>query len=277
MSKKKRMGSACRLLPHGGYTLIPTVMATMAWLSSLFQDGCDYAIVKGPIVQTIADDDHIPWLEVGFAAYRKPYYDKKEGEWMVGYTRKCQDYPTELLEMDAAWKSAKGFAFLALVLGGGGALFLWFSGCCVFSKATWRMVGFEVLLAGVFQCLAFLWFQNSICHYKNQCTLSFGSKADIVAAVFWMVSAAAIFYRYPVPQNLSNQQRETTQPEISLTGPDGAPVRLPSLQGSAEVAAALPLEGDATATLPSAGPDPNFSIDDGEFSGGKDLNDVEVL
>ena len=285
------MGASCRLLPHGGYTLIPTVLSTMAWIASVFQDGCDYAIIEGPVVQTITDDnDAVPWVEVGYAAYRTPEYNLATGSWEITYSGRCSNYNFERVEMDPTWKAAKAFAFLALVLGGGGTLFLWFSTCCIFSKATWRWAGHEVMLACLFQALAFLWFENSMCHYRNTCSLSWGSKADVVACVFWAMAALAIFCKYPEPSKLPSSEmqriRETTDPEITIspsfsrtrqrlgsptatiaTGTTASPTS--THDENSEIAAALPLEGDATATI-----SPNRYQ---QYTGGKILRDVEVL
>lgn len=253
--------NSCTLLPHGGYALIPTVLTTCAWLSSIFQDGCDYAIVNGPIVQTMTGDENLPWLEVGFAAFRKPRFDDESQTWAVTYSGSCVDYNPDRLEFDPAWKAAKGFAFLALVLGGGGALFLWFSACCVFSKATWRWAGYEVLLAGTFQTMAFMWYGNDLCQHRNSCTFGWGSKADVVASVFWCLAALSIFCKYPIPRS-KQKDLETTQPELIITDSTETDLNSPG--------AFLPIDGDATATLPST---PVESA----FKDGRDLKDVEVL
>lgn len=294
--------NSCFLLPHGGYALLPTVLTTMAWVASIFQDSCDYAIIEGPIVQTITDDDDsVPWVEVGFAAFRVPEYIAENDKWEVTYTGACTDYDLDRIDLDPAWKAAKAFAFLALVLGGGGALFLWFSACCVFSKATWRWAGYEVLLAAIFQVLAFLWFGNSLCQNKNTCRLSWGSKADIVASVLWGLAAVAIFCKYPAPKLPPNirQQGEVTNPEIAITGLEGRSLgqqqqrhgstttatstTIQTYEGNAQIAAELPLEGDATATIatsPSRTPNSKSNQTQAgfdEFVGGKDLQNAEVL
>ena len=137
--------SSCQLLPHGAYALLPTVLTTCAWLTSIFQDGCDYATVSGPIVQSMTNDKNVPWLEVGFAAFQKPDFNEETQTWDIAYRGSCIDYNEERMEFDSAWKAAKGFAFLALVLGGGGALFLWFSACCV---------GYEIDLLDVYKTTA---------------------------------------------------------------------------------------------------------------------------
>lgn len=191
------MPSGCRLLPHGGYTLIPATLSTMAWIASLSQDGCDYARLSGSSVVALTNSDTIPFLEVGFNGYRNPDYDPTKGEWKVDYTSNCNEY--DGVDIDISWRLAQAFAFVALVFGGGAALFLWFSSCFVFGPGTWRWAGYEVLAASLFQAASFIWFNNAMCKSGNNCGLFFGSKADIVAASFWFASAIFIFVRYPIP------------------------------------------------------------------------------
>jgi hypothetical protein len=203
-STKKSTMPSCRMLPHGSYSLIPAILSSMAWLASLFQDGCDFSKLTGPTVQQLAINPKVPWLEVGLAAYREPYLNTQSGNWEVVYSGACFAYPDDgSVNRDTVWNAARAFDFVALVLGGGGCFFLWFATCCVFSRVTWRWAGYEVLLAAVAQCLSFLWFNTSLCHTEgNTCELFWGSKADIVSAVFWTVAAVSVFCHYPVPRDV---------------------------------------------------------------------------
>ncbi|EEC47786.1 predicted protein [Phaeodactylum tricornutum CCAP 1055/1] len=186
-----------RLLPHGVYSLIPTVLTSMAWLASIFQDNCGFARLSGDIVADMTSSTEVPWLEVGFTAFREPRHNMQTNQWEVVYTGTCLPYP-DVVEIDLIWKTSKAFAFLALVLGGGGTFFLWFSTCCVFSRGTWRWAGYEVLFASFFQALAYIWFRTAMCT-SNQCDMSNGSNADIVATLLWFMAAVVIFARYPKP------------------------------------------------------------------------------
>jgi hypothetical protein len=223
-----------RCLPHGAYSLFPAVLCTLAWLASLSQDGCDYSTVSGSIVQQIATDTNVPFVEIGFVAYREPIYNEADQTWNVVYTGSCATYDPEL--EDSFWKAAKGFAFGALVLGGASSLFLWFSTCFVFSRGTWRWAGYQVILAFICQTLAFLWFGTAICKDSdNTCELFYGSKADIAASFFWFSSALLILARYP-------------KPEQSIDDMDATDA---SIEVSTIREMDLPVEGDATATLPA--------------------------
>lgn len=219
----------CRMLPHGSYSLIPAVLSSMAWLASLFQDGCDYSRLKGAdAVSQLSSNPDVPWLEVGLGAYREPVLNTKTGHWEVVYTGQCYQYPYNIPQ-DGYWNAARGFDFFALVLGGGGTFFLWFTSCCVFSPGTWRMTGYEVLLAAIFQSLSFLWFMTAMCTQSGgTCELFWGSKADIIAASFWFVSAMSIFCYYPAPKDygggdgvwVEDSGASTTAPSVQMS--DGA-------------------------------------------------------
>ncbi|KAL7472148.1 hypothetical protein ACHAXS_012498 [Conticribra weissflogii] len=204
-SVERRPGTVkCLFLPHGFYAVIPALFSTFAWLSSLTQDGCDYARLTGPIVTEITNNTTVPFLDVGFNQYRVPELDSVTGQWIVDYRLPCEDYDEDFVKMDGYWKVSKGTAFLSLVFGGGGALFLWFSSCFVFSRGTWRWAGYELLAATIFQALSFLWFLTSMCHGSDgtdSCSLYYGSKTDILAANFWGISVLLIFGRYPKATN----------------------------------------------------------------------------
>lgn len=234
---------SCRLLPHGGYTLIPAVLSTVAWLASLSQDGCDYARLTGFIVATATQTKEVEFLEVGFTAYREPILDGDE--WRIQYTGTCLAYDEDIFNQDAYWTAAKAFAFISLVLGGGGALFLWFSSCCVFSRGTWKWAGYEVLLAGIFQSLAFLWFATAICNTgDSQCTPSYGGKADIAAAALWLTSAMTIFCRYPAPKAMElDEDEDEVQHAVDTLSQQGGE------DTSERDVEDVPLEGDAKASL----------------------------
>lgn len=249
----RRRKFECSLLPHGGYSLIPATLSTMAWIASLAQDGCDYARLTGPIVAELTNSNlQFPYLEVGFNAFRAPL-PIGGNEWAVDYTSKCLDYDPDVVSMDGYWNAAKIFQFLSLVFGGGGSLFLWFSSCFLFSPATWRWAGYEVVAAFLFQSLAFLWFRTDMCRGDgNSCALFFGSKTDIVAAVFWLVSALAIFLKYPAPQPKEGDTRSgLPAPEVEVASVDVTDTASEDIVESERPAETLdlPVEGDADAQM----------------------------
>ena len=193
---------SCLLLPHGSYSLFVAILCTLGWLACLFQDGCDYAHVMGPVVQLLMVNatQVPPWLEFGIGAYRAPALvnvNEEDQEWVTSFGGSCTLYPPEF--MDTAWTTSRVFSFLSLVLGGGGTLFLWCSTCFIFGRGTWRWTGYEILLASSCQGLSFLWFMTEICQW-NQCSLFWGSKADIAACILWLVGGMLVICRYPQPE-----------------------------------------------------------------------------
>jgi hypothetical protein len=243
---------SCRLLPHGGYTLIPAVLSTVAWIAALSQDGCDYAYLTGYIVAEATKSTAVEYLQVGRNAYRVPIL--VNGQWNIDYSSSCIAYDDQVFTIDAYWQASKGFAFVSLVLGGGGALFLWFSSCFVFSRGTWKWAGYEVLFASIFQCLAFMWFNTYICREgDNQCSLSYGSKADIASATCWLVSALCIFCRYPALKLLLSQEQEHNnagdEEEDRQYGGEGTAESEHGDVSSLPTENVLPVDGDANLTI----------------------------
>jgi hypothetical protein len=167
----------------------------------------------------------VPYLEFGISAYREPLLikgDDGKSEWVVDYTGACLEYPSEW-ELDASWKASTAFSFLALVVGGGGTLFVWCSTCFVFSRGTWKWTGYELLFAAMCQAIAFVWFNTSICR-ANTCSMFWGSKADIMASSFWFISAVLVLCRYPVPTPLPPIAASGDGDGVGIAQVDFAPV-----------------------------------------------------
>lgn len=146
----------------------------------------------------LALNDDVPWLEVGFSGYREPVLNTATNQWEIVYDGPCYYYPYTVPQ-DGWWKFAKTMDFMAVVIGGAGSMFIWMASCCTFSKATWRVAGYEILLASIFQASSFTWLKNSLCQ-QGTCTLFWGSKADIVASVLWFVASIYIIAFYPQPK-----------------------------------------------------------------------------
>lgn len=236
-----------RLLPHGGYTLIPAVLSTVAWLASLSQDGCDYARLTGFLVAQVTQSTAVEFLEVGFTGYRQPILEGDD--WKIQYTATCLALDDAVFVQDAYWTASKAFAFIALVLGGGGALFLWFSSCFVFSRGTWKWAGYEVLLASIFQACSFLWFLTSICNTGDSaCTLSYGSNADIAAAALWLASAMTIFCHYPAVK-VPEEEEDEEVPHATVMQIDSYSQQQGAEGTSEGDVEDVPIEGDAKASL----------------------------
>lgn len=93
------------LLPHGGYPLIAATLSTMAFLTTLSHDGCDFARLTGsaldflPNMYTYTDGNgnqltyQYPFVELGFYKYRVPVFYEQYQEWQVRYSDECQMYP----------------------------------------------------------------------------------------------------------------------------------------------------------------------------------------
>jgi len=213
------------------------------------QDGCDFARVQGPVVAelTPVGDLPPPWMEFGIGAFREPsaqslaematanannmnlnatgsssgsgsgsslslqfeqwYNNLSEGE------KNCQLFDEDTTEkfIDNAWTTARTFAFLALVLGGGGSLFLWASTFFVFSRGTWRWTGYLILIGSLCNSMTSLWYLTSICSW-NTCTMFWGSKTSILASSLWFFGGLFIVCRYPTPVTHRMQKLDQEEP-----------------------------------------------------------------
>ena len=199
--------SCCRCLPHGPYSLFVATFAVMGWMAALLQSGCEMAVVEGPVVQQLYptfNENPLTMMEFGFEVYRLPvqvnatYVDPFGGR-SSSSEQQCAEYPPELTK-DTIWVVAQLLSFVALVLGGGGSVFVWCSTCFVFSKGTWKWTGYVLLLACGCQVGSFIWYKSHICSW-NTCTMSSGSKLDAISALFWFCSSFMVICRYPRPYN----------------------------------------------------------------------------
>jgi hypothetical protein len=208
---------SCSCFPLGYYVSIPIFLSTFGWFARLTQDGCDYARLTGPTVAELTNDPTVPFVEVGFHQYRIPS-EGDNGEWTVSYVDGCEDYNTDVVDVNGVWTFAKITGYVSLVLGGAGALFLLFSCCFLHSKTTWRWAGYELLVATVMLLLTFSWFGTSMCRGDgDKCTLSYGSKADRLTLILWVVSTTMIFARFPSPRRANVEHAgERSAPSVPI-------------------------------------------------------------
>lgn len=224
-----------KCFPHGCYSLWVASLCTTAWMASLVQDGCDFARVEGPVVAELTTLGELPppWLEFGIGAFRAPSEEsiadlsqnnnatKTDFQWQLEHwfhnllegEENCKLFEVEIMEkfMDNAWTTARTFAFLALVLGGGGTLFLWASTFFVFSRGTWRWTGYLILIGSLCNSMTFLWYHTSICSW-NTCSMFWGSKTNILACCLWFLGGLCIVCRYPVPVSQRRQKLGQEEP-----------------------------------------------------------------
>ena len=276
-----------RSIPHGFYSLFVVILALSGWFASLWQgDGCNYALVNGPIVDQLGAYTSTPYtttIELGFDSYRSimsnamsigegqeesptdgaiadepyadapgidPYPPTDLGMVMVPNTTtidiqqpqeeeqqyiksRCFDYPEEVTDgiVDSSWTTSRSFAFLGLVVGGGGTTFLICSLCFVFSRVTWRWTGYGLLLAAFCQAISLVtWFGIQLCSW-NECGWSRGSVSDALAVAIWALTGGLVLLHYPsttseattttsvkAVADRNGDQNETEDIEMDLSG-----------------------------------------------------------
>lgn len=213
----------CRMLPHGLYSLLPTILAIAALISGHARDSCRFAkLTEGKLVDAMFDnlpmeDIDETFLEVGLNAYRIPGSAVTENvsEVLGLNSKKCLRYPEGVVNIDPTWHVARATSFLSVVLGGGAAFYLCISICCRFNKSSWRCAAYEMLLAALFQMVAFIWFKSEICRL-NTCHLDAGSKSDIVAIVLWLIASVAVLVHYPKPPELTEGDGVMASDDLEL-------------------------------------------------------------
>jgi hypothetical protein len=206
-SKKKSSGSwknlllrcDCRCLPHGFYALIPSAIATMAFWTTMVQDGCDFVRLEGGNVEKITESDVFPYIEAGLSHFRSPIFDTIDGEWKIVFTPTCLEY--EKGTMDTMWILAQRFSLVSSIFGGSLTFFLWFTTCMTFSSRTWKFCAFEAFMAALFRAGSFLYFLSSICtSNETQCNLFFGSYMDILGLALYVAATILLLAHYPDPK-----------------------------------------------------------------------------
>ncbi len=219
------------ILPHGGYTLIPATIATMAWMTSLSLDGCDYARLTGRSVEKITHSNIYPYIEIGYHSYRVPSFYTAFESWEVRFTDPCIpfdiDFSTsswslsnsqELLTDGANkqeindneiidptlgifWSIGRMGHNIATIVGGGSALFLWVPCICLsYTERTWRIGGLLLIIAAFFQLFSMVWFFNTLCMTRgSSCHFYYGSYASFASFGLYVIGFISVFWKYPSP------------------------------------------------------------------------------
>ena len=211
------------LLPHGGYPLIACTLSTMAWMTTMSHDGCDFARLTGPATTTLTAPNEYPFVELGFSSYRVPVFYEEYNEWQIRYSDACRPYDVfedmsdpsstsgsgssstsssqQQWIFDFFWKVGSASHQIGLVLGGASCLFLWVSAtCAAITKLNWRLLGVQLTLATFFHLSSFLWFFNGLCYTKGtECHWFYGSNSLIAALLLYFLSVVSIFAKYPEP------------------------------------------------------------------------------
>lgn len=211
------------ILPHGIYALLPATLATMAWMTALSLDGCDFARLTGPAVTKLTQSSIYPYIEIGFRTYRIPSFYANFQTWEIRFNDPRIPYgevefanPTSSLDaridMDDSttnFDPTRGFFWslgsmshkLGIVFGGSAALFFWVPCLCLsYSQRTWRIGGIKLIFAAFFHLFSLVWFLNSLCLERaSKCQWHYGSYASLITFFFYGISCFFVFWRYPKP------------------------------------------------------------------------------
>lgn len=165
----------------------------------------------------------MPFLQVGINSYREASYNDET--WTLDYSQLCQNYNEDIVNIDSVWIFAKTMSFLSQVFAGAAVLLIWFSSCFTFSRNTWKLIGCELLTATIFKLLSYSWFATSMCinDGQNNCSMSYGTKADIVACSLWFIAGILVLLRYPPPKSANSS------PSTTATSPESPALEMPDM------------------------------------------------
>jgi len=190
------------LLPHGGYPLVVATLASMAWMTTISHDGCDFVRITGPAVEKLTNSDTYPFAELGFRSFRIPTFYPDFNEWQIRYSDSCLSYDVLGDEaFDSFWIIASTTNSIGMVFGGAACLFLWVSATCVaITRLNWRLLGAQLMLAAFFHVCSFFWFFNNLCYIEGSvCHWFYGSNSNVAAFGLYLISSVCILLKYPEP------------------------------------------------------------------------------
>ena len=133
--------------------------------------------------------------------------------WVLDMSVPCQAYNTDIVNIGAAAQFAKVASFMATVLGGAGAIFIWHSLCIEIDRVRWRWLAIEFLLASVLQALSFTSFASSLCQ-TNVCAMDFGARANLLACIMWALSSFLLICYAPSARVKSSAQQLQSQVDM---------------------------------------------------------------
>eukprot|EP00956_Cyclotella_meneghiniana_P021314 scaffold38698_cov73-Cyclotella_meneghiniana.AAC.1 len=180
-----------RLMPHGGSLLFPAILTTMAWLSSISTNGCDYSRFTGPGVEILTGSSLVPFIYLGMDAYVIPEFYPKSNLWMVSVESECVPY--QYMLEDSSWTAGKRFDFLSLWSGGASAMILWMGTFLVLSPRQWKAVE-------EFQSQDSVGDTTTAESSLSSCSLFYGSRCSIASIFLYLMASFVILFReYPTP------------------------------------------------------------------------------
>mmetsp|Transcript_22324 Transcript_22324/g.46932 ORF Transcript_22324/g.46932 Transcript_22324/m.46932 type:complete len:249 (-) Transcript_22324:302-1048(-) len=155
----------------------------------------------------------------------------------------CNQYPSGT-NIDAAWRSARAFSTMTLIIGGIVTFFALLSGFLYPSSTSYKSGGLAFLLCCLFQGLSLLLLDSNACNYNEMiddleksfndsnsihldfeetCSLGPGAKCAIASTVFWFVAGvAALKVEPPRRGEITQQTQDVTY--TRTVGEDGTAV-----------------------------------------------------
>mmetsp|Transcript_28271 Transcript_28271/g.60246 ORF Transcript_28271/g.60246 Transcript_28271/m.60246 type:complete len:286 (+) Transcript_28271:85-942(+) len=174
---------------------------------------CDFATLTSTVVDSAGS--LLAETRLGFGLWRYQTYALRDGGLYIESS--CSGYDSSLVEIDSAWKAARAFGILALVIGGVNVLHSYWQACRSnenkLSGATQAQIsGAIFIVASFYQGLTLFFLRSYVCTsggenkfqeqlgvflqpaeiiYDETCTLSTGANMGIASTICWF--AAGMF------------------------------------------------------------------------------------
>jgi hypothetical protein len=154
-------------------------------------------------------------LYAGVFNYRtKDYFSTDVNTWVYTTCRSYSYLDKELgfdYDIDSKTRTAMAFSIMAPVIGGITLVFAYVVPCLTIAESQWKCIGITFALAGLFQGIALLVQNSSVCldnpvlqylesnnpdareTFGDECEWGPGYKLSIAAVVFWFVAGLSTF------------------------------------------------------------------------------------
>lgn len=110
-----------------------------------------------------------------------------------------------------AYKSARAFALIAILVGAVCLVFMWVSSCFAYQIVFWKWMTGLLAACGLFEFLTMVFFASDVCQYG--CTFGQSAAFAIVAGILWWMAAFFCFQAPPFDKTLP-RARTCCCPEV---------------------------------------------------------------
>jgi hypothetical protein len=190
---------------HRALAAIPCVFAAIAFVCSYVGNFyCDNIRFEPEVLEEHADFYAARPQSFGLWMYRlREPSDRLNG--VVVYTEKCAGYPSDL-EIDTAWKVARAFSCVGVLVAGFLILWQFCAPFLLFDSVYWRWAMAIFAFIGACQGLTLQFVMSDACWanpllaeltfnsslYPEHCSWDFGTRSSLVGTIMWFVTVLSM-------------------------------------------------------------------------------------